>query len=75
MVPTRRETTFEALLQVERPTGRDVGEGQGGDEGEEAEMARGRPIGGREVQPGGPRLLAKHPRTENGPAGGGKLGQ
>ena len=37
-----------------------MGEGQGGDEEGEAEVARGRPTGGREVQPGGPRLLAKH---------------
>jgi len=28
-----------------------------------------------EVQPGGPRLLAKRPRRENGPTGGEKLGQ
>jgi len=37
---------LQALLQVESPTGRDVGEGQGGDEEGEAEVARGRPTGG-----------------------------
>ena len=38
-------------------------------------MASGRAIGGSEVQPGGPRLLAKHLRQENDPTGGRKLGQ
>ena len=32
----------QGLLQVEGPAGRDVGEGQGGDEEGEAEVARGR---------------------------------
>ena len=36
----------QALLQVEGPAGHDVGEGQGGGEEGEAEVARGRPTGG-----------------------------
>jgi len=35
----RERPPLQALLQVERPTGRDVGEGQGGDETGEAKAA------------------------------------
>ena len=41
MVLARRETPVQALLQVEGPAGREVGEGQGGDEEGEVEAARG----------------------------------
>ena len=47
MERTRRQRPpVQALLQVEGPASRDVGEGQGGDEEGEAEVARGRPTGG-----------------------------
>jgi len=39
VVLTRRETTSSSTVKMERPTGRDVGEGQGGDEEGEAEVA------------------------------------